>query len=167
MWKQDWTSHNTFASSTSSILNGECAYTIIMSQNGWKIQLWWISADGLLRHLLELWVISFFFLLSNGICAKTSHCTEVSSLQWVINPLVWKMSNRHSHYFCLVLWKNAHLYTKHFTKAFILGRQGEECVVDFYLGKGLSTFFFCLWPLGLEIKHQLKMDASLWHSSRS
>lgn len=27
--------------------------------------------------------------------------------------------------------------------------------------------FFCLWPLGLEIKHQLKTDAALWHSSWS
>lgn len=143
MWKQDWTSHNTFANSTSSVLNGECAYTIIMSQNGWKIQLWWISADGLLRHLLELWVISFFFFFfpmayvpKHPTAQKSAVCSES------LIRLYEKMSNRHSHYFCLVLWKNAHLYSKHFTKAFILGRQGEECVVDFYLGKGLSTFFF-------------------------
>lgn len=109
----------------------------------------------------------FFFFLSNGICAKTSHHTEVISLQWVTNAVLYaKMSNRHSHYFCLVLWRNAHLCTKHFTKAFILGRQGEECIVCFYLGKGLSRVIFCLWPLGLE-KHQLKTDASLWHSSQS
>lgn len=60
-WEQDWASHNALANSTSSILNWECAFTIIMSQNGCKIQLYWSSADGLLRHLLELWLISFFF----------------------------------------------------------------------------------------------------------
>lgn len=33
--------------------------------------------------------------------------------------------------------------------------------------KGIVHNLFCLWPLGLEIKHQFKMDAALWHSSLS
>lgn len=32
----------------------------------------------------------FFFLLSNGICAKTSHQAKVSCLQWVTNMPVCK-----------------------------------------------------------------------------
>lgn len=136
-----------------------------MSQNGCKIQLSWLCADGLLRHLLELWLVSFFPLLPNGICAKTSHHTQVISLQWVTNAVLCaEMSNRHSHYFCLVLWRNAHLCT---SLKFSFWEGNERNAERFYLGEGLSVeFFFCLWPLGLE-KHQLKMDASLWHSSRS
>lgn len=172
-WEQDWKSHKALSKSTPNVLNWERAYTIIMSQNGWRIELYWICADGLLRHLLELWLFPFFFFFfpmayvpKHPTTQKSAVCSES------LICLYAKVSNRQSHYFCFVLWRNAHLYTKDCTKAFILGRQKGECTVCFNLGEEIvyfffSLFFFCLWPLGLERRHQLKMDAALWHSSWS
>lgn len=108
-WEQDWTSHKALSKSTSNVLNWECAFTIIMSQNGWRIQLYWICADGLLRHLLELWLFPFFFLLPNGICAKTSHHAAVSCLQWVTNLLVCKSEQQAESLFLLCIVKKCSL----------------------------------------------------------